>query len=77
MSTVVFGHVAEGMGVTGNRLTNAHSKSPKHHVAMRAIFFAWYNFWRKHETIKQTPAMVAGLADKVWTIQKMLEMAAK
>jgi transposase-like protein/IS1 family transposase len=59
------------------RLTNAHSKSPKHHVAMQAIFFAWYNFCRKHETIKgQTPAMAAGLADKVWSIREMLERAA-
>jgi len=32
------------------RLTNAHSKSLKHHEAMQAIFFAWYNFCRKHET---------------------------
>jgi transposase-like protein/IS1 family transposase len=31
------------------RLTNGHSKSPKHHAAMQAIFFAWYNFCRKHQ----------------------------
>jgi hypothetical protein len=37
-------------------VTNAHSKSLKHHRAMQAIFFAFYNFCRKHETIKQTPA---------------------
>jgi len=59
------------------RLTNAHSKSLKHHVAMQAIFFAWYNFCRKHETIKQTPAMASGLAEKVWTIRVLLEKAAE
>lgn len=60
------------------RLTNAHSKSLKHHVAMQAIFFAWYNFCRKHETLKgKTPAMTSGLADKVWTIREMLERAAE
>jgi len=60
------------------RLTNAHSKSPKHHVAMQAIFFAWYNFARKHEALKgQAPAMASGLADKVWTIRELLENAAK
>jgi transposase InsO family protein len=59
------------------RLTNAHSKSPKHHVAMQAIFFAWYNFCRKHQTLKgQTPAMAAGLADKAWSIRELLEDAA-
>ena len=45
-------------------LTNAHSKSLKHHVAMQAIFVAWYNFCRKHETLKgETPAMASGLSD--------------
>src|SRR5450432_245161 len=40
------------------RLTNAHSKSHKHHVAMQAIFFAWHNLCRKHESLGgDTPAM--------------------
>lgn len=44
------------------RLTNAHSKSAEHHAAMMALFTAYYNFCRKHETLKkQTPAMAAGL----------------
>jgi hypothetical protein len=60
------------------RLTNAHSKSRKHHVAMQAIFFAHYNFCRKHETLSgQTPAMASGLADKVWTIGELLQRAAE
>jgi len=48
------------------RLTNAHSKSLNFHVAMQAIFFAWYNFCRKHETLKgQTTAMASKLTDHV------------
>jgi IS1 family transposase/transposase-like protein len=59
------------------RLTNAHSKSPKHHVAMQALFVAWYNFCRKHEALKgKTPAMASGLADKVWALRELLESAA-
>ncbi len=59
------------------RLTNAHSKSLKHHVAMQAILFAFYNFCRKHETLKgKTPAMASGLSDHVWTIRELLENAA-
>lgn len=58
------------------RLTNAHSKSLKHHQAMQAIFFAYYNFVRKHEALKgKTPAMVSGLADKVWSVKELLERA--
>jgi len=58
------------------RLTNAHSKSAKHHTAMQAIFYCWYDWCRKHETLKgKTPAMAAGLADEVWTIRELLERA--
>jgi hypothetical protein len=59
------------------RLTNAHSKSLKHHVAMQAIFVAFYNFGRKHETLRgQSPAMASKLTDHVWTIRELLENAA-
>jgi len=59
------------------RLTNAHSKSLKHHKAMQAIVFAHYNFCRKHETLKgNTPAMASKLADHVWTIRELVELAA-
>jgi IS1 family transposase/transposase-like protein len=59
------------------RLTNAHSKSLKHHVAMQAIFVAFYNFCRKHETLKgQTPAMVSMLSDRQLTIRQLVEIAA-
>lgn len=59
------------------RLTNAHSKTVDHHAAMVALFTAWYNFGRKHETLKgKTPAMTAGLADHVWTLAELLRAKA-
>ena len=55
------------------RLTNAHSKSLKHHVAMQAIFFAHYNFCRLHTSLdKQTPAMAAGIVDHQLTLVELL-----
>ena len=54
------------------RLTNAHSKSLKHHTAMQAIFIMWYNYARKHETIKQTPAMASGLTEKKWSLKDLV-----
>ena len=60
------------------RLTNGHSKSLKHHIAMQALYFAWYNFCRGHETLKgATPAMASKLTDKAWTIKELLENAAE
>lgn len=61
------------------RLTNAHSKTVDHHAAMTALFTAFYNFCRRHESCdkgKQTPAMAAGLTDHVWTIWELLAAAA-
>ncbi len=59
------------------RLTNAHSKSQRHHAAMMGLFAAHYNFCRKHESLKkQTPAMSSGLAENVWTIKTLLKKAA-
>jgi transposase InsO family protein len=55
------------------RLTNAFSKKWENLKAALALFFAYYNFCRKHSSIKkQTPAMASGLTDHVWTIQELL-----
>jgi hypothetical protein len=58
------------------RLTNAHSKTYKHHSAMTSLFVAFYNFCRKNMAIQnQTPAIAAGLTDHVWSIPDLLEAA--
>jgi hypothetical protein len=58
-------------------LTKAHSKTREHHAAMVAAFVGWYNDARKHETPKgRTPAMAAGLTDRVWTMDELLKAVA-
>jgi transposase-like protein/IS1 family transposase len=60
------------------RLTNAHSKTGDHHAAMISLFVAWYNFCRKHESLKkQTPAMAAKRTDRIWSIEDLLVAAAE
>jgi transposase-like protein/IS1 family transposase len=54
------------------RLTNAHSKKWANHEAALGLFFAYYNFCRVHSTIRQTPAMKSGLADRPWNLQELL-----
>jgi IS1 family transposase len=58
------------------RLTNAHSKSPRHHDAAVALFVMYYNFCRVHSTIKTTPAVAAGVADHVWMVKELVERTA-
>ena len=59
------------------RLTNAHSKKWANHEAMLGLQFAWYNWCRRHMTIKTTPAVAAGLATEPWTLERLLTEAAK
>lgn len=54
------------------RLTNGSSKKVENHGAMMAIHFMHYNFVRIHKTLRVTPAMAAGLADHVWSIEELL-----
>jgi IS1 family transposase len=58
------------------RLTNGFSKKVENHLHAIAIHFMHYNFCRVHKTLRVTPAMEAGIADHVWTIQEMLETMA-
>jgi len=54
------------------RLTNAHSKKIENHRAMISLWFAFYNFVRVHGTLRVTPAMAAGLSDRVWTLSELM-----
>jgi IS1 family transposase/transposase-like protein len=57
------------------RLTNAFSKKWENHWAAVACWFAFYNFCRIHKTLRTTPAMAAGIADHVWSVRELLEVA--
>lgn len=57
------------------RLTNAFSKSFPHHCGAVMLWFAFYNFCRIHKSLRVTPAMAAGVADHVWSVQELLEAA--
>jgi len=56
------------------RLTNAFSKKFENHCHMVAIYHAYYNFCRVHQTLRVTPAMEAGLTDHVWTIAELVNV---
>src|SRR5882672_575322 len=53
------------------RLTNGFSKKADNHCHAIALYFMYYNFGRIHQTLRVTPAMEAGLADRIMTIEEI------
>jgi len=56
------------------RLTNAFSKKIENHEAAIALHFMHYNFCRVHQTLRVTPAMEAGVADHVWSLEELIAL---
>jgi hypothetical protein len=50
------------------RLTNAFSKKFENHMHMVALYTVWYNFIKMHKTLRMTPALAAGITDKLWSM---------
>jgi IS1 family transposase len=57
------------------RLTNGFSKKVDNHKAAVALHFMHYNFARIHKTLPVTPAMEAGVADHVWSLEEIAKLA--
>ena len=57
------------------RLTNGFSKKRANHAAAVALHFAHYNLVRIHKTLKMTPAMAAGVSDRLWSMNDLVESA--
>ncbi len=55
------------------RLTNAFSKKAENHRAAVGLHFAHYNFVRQHKTLRVTPAMAAGVSDRMWSLEELVE----
>ena len=58
------------------RLTNAFSKKFENHVHMVALYTVFYNWTRIHKTLRVTPAMAAGVTDKLWSMEDVAELVA-
>jgi len=56
------------------RLTNAFSKKAENLNRALALHFVYYNFCRKHSSIKTTPAIAAGLTKRLWTIHDVAKL---
>jgi IS1 family transposase len=58
------------------RLTLAFSKKRENFEAAVGLHFAYYNFVKRHNTLRCTPAMAAGVTSTTWTVGDLVEAAA-
>jgi hypothetical protein len=56
------------------RLTNAHSKKLNNHRHAISLYFTFYNWTRIHSALRITPAMGAGLTDRVWDVEEIVAL---
>ncbi len=56
------------------RLTNAFSKKVENHAASLAIHYMHYNFVRIHQSLRVTPAMAAGVTDRLWDVEDLVAL---
>jgi IS1 family transposase len=56
------------------RKTACHSKKFENHVHMIALYTVWYNWIRINSAIRVTPAMAAGLTDKLMDMKDLVKL---
>jgi IS1 family transposase len=56
------------------RLTNGFSKKIENHEYALAIYFMHYNFARIHSSLRVSPAMAAGVSDKLWSLDDLVAL---
>ncbi|MDA8079987.1 MAG: IS1 family transposase [Nitrospiraceae bacterium] len=56
------------------RLTNGFTKKIENHIHALSLYFMYYNFVRIHKTLRVSPAMAAGVTDKLWTMEDVVNL---
>ena len=56
------------------RLTNGFSKKLENHLHMLSLYFVHYNFCRVHKSLRMTPAMAAGVTDRLRDFEWICEL---
>jgi IS1 family transposase len=56
------------------RLTNGFSKKIENHACAVALHSMYYNFVRLHQTLKVSPAMAAGVTNRLWEMVDVIDM---
>lgn len=59
------------------RLTNAFSKKIENHAYAVALHCTFYNFVRIHKTLRCSPAMEAGITNRLWDMKDIVTLVEK
>lgn len=55
-------------------LSNGCSRKSENHAAAVALNYFAYNFVRIHSTLRVTPAMSAGVTDRLWDVSDLVAL---
>jgi len=78
LTTICTSHVERNNGTIRQwckrftRLTYAFSKKRDNLWAAISLHVAYYNFCRRHSSLRITPAMAAGVTDRLWNINDLI-----
>ena len=56
------------------RLSNGFSRKLENHAAATALNYFAYNFIKIHRTLRMSPAMAAGVADRLWDVNDLVAL---
>lgn len=56
------------------RLTNGFSKKIENHTYAVSLHFMYCNFVRIHQTLRVTPAMAAGISNRLWSMEDLVDL---
>lgn len=56
------------------RLSNGFSRKLDNHAAAVALNYFAYNFIKIHRTLRMSPAMAAGVTDRLWDVQDLVSL---
>jgi hypothetical protein len=56
------------------RLSNGFSQKLENHAAAVALNYFAYNFIKIHRTLRMSPAMAAGVTDRLWSVEDLVAL---
>jgi len=56
------------------RLSNGFSRKLENHAAATALTYFGYNFIKIHRTLRTSPAMAAGVSDRLWSVEDLVAL---